>query len=181
MTHKILAKLLNKCSQYLRLFDVIDAVYTSYKVRRTLNRVFFSSIKVQLSNMMQFHMKTLGSLFQKTDFNVFSMVKCLLKSKKNSAFVFETRVIILECLCFYFKVYLRNNFPEQQPLLTLHSIYHVNHSRLPYKQVIQDYSYNSQWSVDENIEKLQDDLVVFIDSFKESSKKCGRKDQTHNH
>jgi hypothetical protein len=77
-------------------------------------------------------------------------------------------------LFFFFKVYLRDNFPERQPLLTLHSIYHVNHSRLPYKQVIQDYSYNSQWSVDESIEKLQDDLVVFIDSFKESSKKEGK-------
>ncbi len=69
---------------------------------------------------------------------------------------------------------MSKKFPEEAPLLTLQSIYHVNQTRLPYKQVIQEYAYNPTWSAGEAIEHLKVDLVRFIDSFRESSKREGK-------
>jgi hypothetical protein len=72
------------------------------------------------------------------------------------------------------KVNLHKKFPEQAPLLTLHSIYHVNQNRLPYKQVIQDYAYHSKWPISDTLESLRHELVRLVDNFKDSSKKEGK-------
>ena len=60
------------------------------------------------------------------------------------------------------------------PVLTFFSIYHVTHNRLPYKQIIEDYSYKPNMNCQEALISLKEDLLRLVERFRQTSKKEGK-------
>ena len=68
---------------------------------------------------------------------------------------------------FFLIVKLNDNYPDDAPLMTFYSIYHVNLNRQPFKQIIDYKPY-------ETINLLKEDLYRLVERFNQSSRKEGK-------